>query len=346
MVNFLIIRSKAPLRISFAGGGTDLSLYCDNFGGCVLNATINMYVHCTIEPLNSNKIIFSTIDRGEYFEYDSLEQLKVDQNMSIHKEIYKKIIQEFNKGEPLPLILTTYSDVPAGSGLGSSSTMVVCILKAFVELLNLPLGKHDVARLAFEIERIDLKMSGGKQDQYAATFGGFNFIDFCNNQRVIVNPLIVKNSIVSELEDSIVMFNSGILRESYKVINEQKNNIINNRIQSLEALHQIKRDAVLIKEAILSGEIKKIADIMNDSWEAKKSIAESISNDYLDSIYKTALKNGAYGGKVSGAGGGGFMLFIVSPQKKLDVINALSSYNGQIVDIKFSYEGAQSWKIY
>lgn len=242
--------------------------------------------------------------------------------------------------------MTTYSDAPAGSGLGSSSTMVVAILKAFVEWLNLPLGEYDIANLAYEIERHDIGLSGGKQDQYAATFGGFNFIEFYEHDRVIVNPLRIKNWIMDELESSMVLFFTGVSRESAKIIDEQKRNIATRKMKSIQAMHEIKEDASTMKEALLKGDIMKFATILGKTWDAKKRMANSISNPHIEAVYTIAMQAGAYAGKVSGAGGGGFMMFVVDPAKRLDVVTALNSLGkGEVMRFHFMTDGSKSWKI-
>ncbi|MBM7609066.1 D-glycero-alpha-D-manno-heptose-7-phosphate kinase [Lysinibacillus composti] len=339
-----IFRSKAPLRLGLAGGGTDVSPYSDIYGGYVLNATIDMYAYCSIEVTDDNKISFYAADREEYFECSSTEFINLDGTLDLHKGVYNRIVKEFVK-EPLSFKLTTYSDAPAGSGLGSSSTMVVAILKAFTEWLNLPLGEYDIAHLAFEIERKDIGLNGGKQDQYAATFGGFNFMEFYDNDRVIVNPLRVKNWIVNELESSILLYFTGVSRESAKIIDEQANNAKKKNQNSIEAMHQLKKDAVNMKEALLKGEIVRFGELLGHSWEEKKKMASSISNDMINDIYEKAINAGAIGGKVSGAGGGGFMIFIVDPIKKLDVIRALEKESGSIKTVHFVSKGTQGWRI-
>ncbi len=215
-----------------------------------------------------------------------------------------RIVKQFNNNKPLSFKMITFSDAPAGSGLGSSSTLVVAILKAFEEWLNLPLGKYDLAHLAYEIERVDVGLSGGKQDQYAATFGGFNFIEFYAGDRVIVNPLRIKNRIINELENSIILYYTGISRESAKIIDEQSKNVKEKNLISLQAMHELKANALIIKEALLKGDIKKFANYLGKSWEVKKRIATIISNKYLDMVCVIAIEAGAYAAKVSGAGGG------------------------------------------
>lgn len=341
----MIIRSKAPLRLGLAGGGTDVSPYSDEYGGYVLNATIAMYAYCTIIETDDNKVSFQAADRNEYFECESTEQISLDGYLDLHKAIYNRIVSEYNNNQPLSLKMITYSDAPAGSGLGSSSTMVVSILKAYVEWLNLPLGEYDIANLAYQIERVDVGLSGGKQDQYAATFGGFNFIEFYEKDRVIVNPLRVKNWIINELESSMVLYYTGVSRESAKIIDEQTKNARERNQKSLQAMHELKADALVMKEAILKGDIITFAEYLGKSWAAKKRMASSISNSNIDKVYDIALNSGAYAGKVSGAGGGGFMMFIVDPVRRLNVIRELNKLDGTVMNFHFVKDGTMGWRV-
>ena len=338
----MIIRTKAPLRLGLAGGGTDLDVYASKYVGYVLNATISLYAHTTLEELNGGKIIFHSLDNDEYLELDTKEFLELDGKMDLYKGIYNRIVKDFIK-KPLSFKLTTYSDVPSGSGLGGSSTLVVAIIKVFVECLNLPLGEYDIAKLAYEIEREDIGIVGGAQDQYAATFGGFNFMEFYGDKRVIVNPLRVKNWIIDELEESMILYFTGI-RRSASIIEKEKENVIKKE-KSLEAMHEVKKDAIKMKEYLLKGDIKNFAKILAKSWEAKKRVSSAISNSEIDRIYNLAMENGAYSGKVSGAGGGGFMFFMVDPTKKYDLIKLLNQQDGQVFNFKFTKEGTKGWKI-
>lgn len=339
----MVIRSKAPLRLGLAGGGTDVSLYSDEFGGYVLNATINMYAYCTIEVTNVNTIEFHAKDIREQTKYKSAEKLEFDGKLDLFKGIYNRIIKDYVK-EPLSFKMTTYSDAISGSGLGGSSTMVVAIIKAFVEWLNLPLGEYDIAHLAYEIERIDVGLAGGKQDQYAATFGGFNFIEFYKDDKVIVNPLRVKNWILNELEASIMLYYTGRSRESANIIKEQVDNVKKHKT-SVQAMHDLKEGAVRMKEAILKGDIKLLAEIVDQGWYAKKKTASSISNSSIDKIYESAKDGGALAGKISGAGGGGFMMFIIDPTQKIEVQNTLKSFGGMTFAVEFTKNGTQGWKL-
>ncbi|MDR1884370.1 MAG: dehydrogenase [Prevotella sp.] len=341
----MIIRSKAPLRLGLAGGGSDVSPYSEEYGGSILNATISLYAYCTIEETDDRLISLNAPDIGKSIDYPVCETLPIDDNLDLHKAVYNRIVKDY-KISPRSFSITTYSDAPPGSGLGSSSTMVVSIIKAFAEWLNLPLGEYEIARLAYEIERIDLQLSGGKQDQYAATFGGFNFMEFRKDDQVIVNPLRIKQWIIDELEASIILYYTGASRESAKIIDEQKKNTLYGNIEAIEAMHRIKQSSLDMKEAILKGNILEFSNILGKAWNDKKKMASSISNNRIDEIFKAAVGAGALTGKISGAGGGGFIIFVVDPKKRVGVINALSLLNGRVVDFQFSKGGCHSWKIY
>jgi D-glycero-alpha-D-manno-heptose-7-phosphate kinase len=341
----MIYRSKAPLRLGLGGGGSDVSPYSDLYGGAVLNATIDQYAYCTIEETKTDSIVMHAADLNLKKRYPSLLSLPIDGHLDLQKGVYNRVIKEFGIKKPLSFNLTTFCDAPPGSGLGSSSTMVVSILKAFTEWLNLPLGDYDMAYLAYQIERIDLRFSGGKQDQYAATFGGFNFIEFYKDDRVIVNPLRMKRWIVDELEVSMVLFYTGASRSSDKIIREQQKNTRTGKKMQIQATHRIKQNSYVMKDLLLKGDIIQFAKTLGKEWENKKKMASSITNKSIEKIYETAIKSGAYGGKVSGAGGGGFMFFTVDPLKRLNLINALSRFNGKVLNFHFSENGCQGWKI-
>lgn len=341
----MIVRSKAPLRLGLAGGGSDVSPYSDLYGGIVLNATINLYAYCTIEETNDNKITIESYD-GECFEtYILTRELEIDGKASLLKGCYNRVMRVFN----LPLTsckITTYNDAPTGSGLGTSSTMVVAILKAFVEWRSLPLGDYEIARLAYEIERKDLQLSGGKQDQYAAAFGGFNYMEFLKDEMVIVNPLKVKRWIIDELESSIVLYFTGRSRDSAAIIDEQKKNTSTGNSKSIEAMHRIKQSAIDMKLAVLKGDMKEFARILGQAWEDKKKMAGGITNPVIEEAFAVATKAGALAGKVSGAGGGGFIIFFVEPRKKKVVTEALKTLDGFTMHFNFTDGGAHGWKIY
>lgn len=223
--------------------------------------------------------------------------------------------------------------------------MVVALVKAFVEALSLPLGEYDIARLAFEIERIDAQLQGGRQDQYAAAFGGFNFIEFHADERVVVNPLRIKNWILSELEASIVLFYTSVSRSSAAIIAEQTKNMSSNVTRSIDALHQLKSDAFAMKEAVLKGDLRTFAAIMNRSWNAKKQTAGSITNDRIERLMDITMRAGAIAGKVSGAGGGGFITFITDPASRVDVVRRLNEEEGTVMTCGFTKRGTEGWRL-
>ena len=340
----MLIRSKAPLRLGLAGGGSDVSPYSDLYGGAILNATINMYAYASIEPRTDGKIILNAVDKNEYFEFKSQKRLEIDGHLDLIKGIYNRIVKDY-LNKPLSFTLVTYVDAPPGSGLGTSSTLVTAILGAFSEWLNLPLGEYDIAHLAYEIERIDLEMAGGKQDQYAATFGGVNFMEFFNEGKVIVNPLRIKPKILNELAYSLVLYYTGTSRVSAQIIEAQRQNVTNNNGKSIEAMHHVKRQATIMKEALLKGELDKIGEILDYGWQHKKRMANLISNHAIDHLYQKILKAGATGGKISGAGGGGFMFFYCPDNTRHNVIKTMEKNGGEVKRFGFVTSGLQTWTI-
>ena len=341
----MLIRARAPLRLGLAGGGTDVSPYCDVYGGCVLNATIDRYAYAIIKTIDKPQVRLIATDQQEVCETPTLLPLQLDGKLNLHKAVYNHIFRHYNDGKPIALELSTFCDAPIGSGLGTSSTLVVTMIRAFVELLNLPLDDYDVAKLAFKIERLDCGLQGGRQDQYSATFGGFNFIEFYETERTIVNPLRIKNWIICELEASLVLFFTGVSRESARIIADQSNNLKTGATNSLEAMHGIKREALMMKECLLRGEFEGLVNSLRLGWENKKRSSESVSNQHIEEIYDAAIAAGALAGKVSGAGGGGFMLFFVPTERRMDVIKALSRFDGQVSNCHFTKNGSQAWRL-
>lgn len=339
-----IVRARAPLRLGLAGGGTDVSPFSDEYGGFVLNVTIGKYASVTVTPRSDGLVEMVAADRELSWNGPATEVLPAVKGLELHAGVYNRIVREFARKEPLSVTVVTHSEAPPGSGLGSSSTMVVALIQAFCEYLTLPLGEYDVARLAYEIERIDLGWAGGKQDQYAAAFGGLNFMEFYGD-RVIVNPLRIKPEHRAELESSLVLFFTGVSRESANIINEQVQNVKKGKEDSVRAMLALKAEAVHMKEAILKGDFEALAVAMRNSWDAKKRMANEISNEKINEIYEGAIKEGARAGKVSGAGGGGFMMFIVDPTKRPRVMKRLAQFSGSVSTCMFAEHGAHSWKV-
>ena len=340
----MIYRSKAPLRIGLAGGGTDVSPYSDQFGGAILNATVSLSAYATLEPIEEDKIILLALDRNESETHKLLQRLPINGTLDLLKGVYNRIQQDYN----FPLsgfILSTFVDAPAGSGLGTSSTLVVAILGVFVEKYKLPLSDYEIAQYAYSIERVDLQLAGGKQDQYAATFGGVNFMEFYKDDKVIVNPLRIKPHYLHELENNLVLYFTATSRESATIIKEQVKNVTNNNEKSIEAMHQLKEQAKMMKEALLQGKLNDIGEILDYGFQQKRLMAANISNQSIENIYDVAKASGATGGKISGAGGGGFMIFYCPNNTRYAVINALNNFGGAIKKYQFTKYGLTTWTV-
>ena len=343
--NGMLIRARAPLRLGLAGGGSDVSPYCETYGGCVLNATIDRYAYAILKPTDDGAIRFNAADQQQSETLPRSTDLPLTSGLRLHRAVYNEIASRFNGGKPLGIELTTYCDAPVGSGLGASSTIVVVMIKAFAEMLNLPLDDYSIAQMAYKIERIDCSLQGGRQDQYAAAFGGFNFMEFYEDDRAIINTLRIKDWIVCELEASTVLFYTGISRESATIISDQSRNVTNGEDDAIEAMHGLKREAVRMKECVLKGDFTGMIGCINDGWTSKKRSARTVSNPHIDELFAAAMSSGALAGKVSGAGGGGFMMFFVPPERRMDVIATLSRFPGAVSNCHFTMKGAEAWRV-
>ncbi|HPT14801.1 MAG TPA: dehydrogenase [Bacteroidales bacterium] len=339
-----VIRSKAPLRVSLAGGGSDVSPFSEMFGGAILNATINLYAHASIEPADDGMITIVLADRKIETTFDAAAVLPVDSEMVLHAGVYNRLVKDFFH-RPLSFRMITSVDAPPGSGLGTSSTLVVAILGAFAEWQKLPLGEYDIAHLAYDIERQDLGLAGGKQDQYSATFGGVNFMEFSQDDKVIVNPLRIRQIYLDELSHNLVLYYTATSRSSAGIIEAQQRNVLDGNKISIDAMHQMKKQAVMMKEALLRGNLCETGEILDYGWHHKKLMADEITNPLLEQIYTTAMKNGATGGKISGAGGGGFMLFYCPGNTRYAVIESLKQFGGEARRFEFTTSGLRTWSI-
>ncbi len=328
------IRSRSPLRIGIAGGGTDVDPYASTRGGCVFNSTINKYAYCTLVPRNDNMMFVKSRYYGRYKAKLNHGPLKFDGNMDLAKAVanHFEIEEGFN--------IDIHSDVPAGSGLGGSSTMIVAIIAAVAEWQGKKLSKQKIAELAYHLEREDIGLKGGKQDQYASAYGGFNLLDV--GETVKVNPVKIDADIINELQCRSVMCFTGMSRESAKVIDSQIQSYKSG--QNIVALDESKRLAKEISETLVKGNIDDAGTLLHESWEYKKQFSGNISNKHIDSLYKSAISKGAIGGKVSGAGGGGFMYFICKYDKKGDVIQELKKRGAEVTDFMFEPHGVTTWR--
>lgn len=340
----MIVRARAPLRLGFAGGGTDVSPFCDQYGGYVMNAAIDKFAYATIDRCQAGAFEFHSLD-ADARETTTFDRVVAEPGpLQLMKGVLVSLACEFPEIAESGIRIRSYSDAPPGSGLGSSSTMVVALVTAFSEYFGLPYGEYEVAKIAHDIERKDLALSGGRQDQYAAAFGGFNFMEFYENDRVIVNPLRIKDWVRAELEASLVLYFTGVSRSSATIIDEQSRNVVDGKKQAVDAMLRLKDEAVQMKEALLRGDIFRFGAIMKSSWLLKKQMAGSITNPAIDAVEKVAEDNGAIAAKVSGAGGGGFMMFVCDPSDRIRLSNALKAQGGTLLDFHFNSSGAVAWK--
>jgi D-glycero-alpha-D-manno-heptose-7-phosphate kinase len=336
------IRSRAPLRLGLAGGGTDLSPYCDEHGGAVLNATIGRYAYAHLSFRNDNMLHFSAHDVKQEDVIPLAAELPLDNGLPLHRAVYNRITRDFLRGRIHAIGVTSMVDAPPGSGLGASSALVVALVEAYRAAFGLPLGPYDVARLAFEIERIDLGLAGGRQDQYAAAFGGLNFMEFLPGDRVIVNPLRISPSYLYEFEASLLICFSGQSRAS-AIIQEQVQALAQSDEDALDGMHRLKSDAVEMKQALLRGDIQQVSEILNRSWRAKQQTSKLISNSAVERVFELARANGAVAGKISGAGGGGFLMLMSNPEQRYRLISALNENGAYASSIQFTEGGAEAW---
>jgi D-glycero-alpha-D-manno-heptose-7-phosphate kinase len=339
------VRARAPLRLGLGGGGTDVSPYADVYGGCVLNATIDRYAYAKVGTCHDDEIRFEAADENQTERHSLDAHVELGGTLNLHKAVYNEIVRDFNGGQPLPVELSTFCDAPPGSGLGSSSTLVVVMLRAFAELLNIRMDDYELAQRAVRIERVVCGLQGGRQDQYAAVFGGFNFMEFYQDEYAVINPLRVKNWIVCELEASLLLYHTGVSRESARIIADQAARVAGGEPATIDALHRIKFEAISMKECLLKGDFRGIVESMCDGWENKKRSSACVSTAEIDEVYAAARSAGALAGKVSGAGGGGYMVFLVPPDRRMAVCRALDRFDGVTSNCHFTEHGTQAWRI-
>ncbi len=335
----MIIRSKAPLRISFGGGGTDVSPYKDERGGAVLSATIDKYAYGTLRTHEDRRIQVQSLDFDIMAKYH-LED-KLDYNGEL--DLVKAVLNELDKDRRCGMDFFIHSDAPPGSGLGSSSTMVVALIGLMQRFLKLPLTNYDIAQLAYHVERVELGIKGGMQDQYAAVFGGFNFIEFYADT-VIVNPLRIEKDTINELEYHLMLCYTGRTRLSGNIINTQVENYVRRERDAVQAMDELKQTAIELKNALLQKRLDDFGRLLHEGWLQKKKMARQITNPQIDELYDTARKNGAIGGKILGAGGGGYLLLYCEFDKKHLVARELEKLGGQFVEFTFEQNGLQTWR--
>ncbi|MDR1954684.1 MAG: kinase [Candidatus Methanoplasma sp.] len=329
------IRSRAPLRIGIAGGGTDVDPYASEKGGCVFNTTINKFAYCTITPRCDKVMQIQSAYYGRYKAPLDGGPLKLDGN----QDLIKAVANHFEIKEGFDMEIR--SDAPAGSGLGGSSTMMVAMISAVSNWQDKKMSPDEIAQLAYHLERIDIGLKGGKQDQYAAAFGGFNLM-YVDAGGVKVRPIKIRKNVANELQCRSILCYTGTSRESAEIIDTQIEAF--KRGSNEKALDESKRLAKEICEAIKKGDIDAAGTLLDESWQYKKQFSDKISNKDLNDLYDKAIANGAIGGKVSGAGGGGFMYYICEYDKKAQVAQELQKCGAMVTDFMFEPHGVTSWR--
>ncbi|MHA1734473.1 MAG: GHMP family kinase ATP-binding protein [Promethearchaeota archaeon] len=338
----MIIRSKAPFRIAFAGGGTDVPPYCDERGGVVFNATIDRYAYVTVTPRDDEQFKVESLDYDVIAKFRNAEDLEYNGELDLVKASIKNLKQRdtlVKRGADIFI----HSDVPAGSGLGSSSTVCVALVGALAEYYRIPYTNYEVAQLAYHIEREDLGIKGGLQDQYAATFGGFNFMEFRENLRVVVNPLRLKDDILNELHYHLLLAYTGKSRFSDHILDNQIDRYKTDPGEVVPHYEKLKDMARKMKDAVITGNLHDFGLLLEEAWQNKKQVSEKISNPRIEEVHGVALENGAIGGRILGAGGGGHMLFYVDYKKKHQCARALQELGCEIKSFQFEHSGLQTW---
>ncbi len=335
-----ILRAKAPLRISFAGGGTDVSPYPEERGGAVLNATIDKFAYATLLARSgSGSAKVHSLD----FDVDAEYQAPQDFVFNGELDLVKAVLRHFHRSDA-EIEIFLHSDAPPRTGLGSSSTMTVALTGLFQRYLRIPLTSYELAEMAYRIERVELGDPGGRQDQYAAAFGGFNFIEFSAGATV-VNPLRIDPEVLNELAYRLMLCYTGITRYSGQIIESQTAAYRNRQAGTVEALDATKALAFDMKKELLTGNLDAMGHLLHDSWEAKKRFTEAVSTPGIDHFYEAARAAGALGGKLTGAGGGGYLLLFCDFRRRQEVAKAVTRAGGRIVDFAFCPEGVQSWAV-
>ena len=336
----MFIRAKAPLRISLAGGGTDVPPFPQLEGGCVLSTTINRYAYGTLQPRRDGNICVHSLDFGVSVTYDLQDKLTYDGKLDLVKAAIRKLVATEHRGFDLLL----HSDAPPGSGLGASSAMMVALVGLLKEFVHLPLTDYEIADLACVIEREELGIQGGLQDQYAATFGGFNYIEFLPD-RVIVNPLKISLDVINELQYNLLLCYTGTMRMSGHIIQDQVDRYERREAKTMQALRELKVLTIEMKNALLRRELDNFGELLHKEWQYKKLLSSKISNAQLDQLYEIAREQGALGGKITGAGGGGYMLLYCPVDRKHSVAEKLKELGCTIVDVSLEPMGLQTWRM-
>lgn len=335
-----LIRARAPLRISFAGGGTDVPPFPEQEGGAVLSATINRYAFASLRTRADRQVTVQSLDYGLSVEFGIDEPVLFDGDLDLAKAAVKRLLDRQFTGFDLFL----HSNAPPGSGLGSSSAMVVALVGLLAERYRLALTDYEIAEIAHQVEREDLGIKGGLQDHYAATFGGFNYIEFAGD-RVVVNPLRIHPDTVNELEHNLLLVYTGRTRLSDHLIDDQMARYAAGEPDSIEGLRLQKSLAKDMKDALLRRRHEDFGRLLDEAWQAKRRLSPKIATHYIDEAYEVAIANGALGGKVTGAGGGGYMVFYCQFDRRHLVAEELIKMGFTVTEVTFDLTGLTTWRL-
>ncbi|HEV2062607.1 MAG TPA: hypothetical protein VGR12_07120 [Solirubrobacteraceae bacterium] len=325
--------------MSFAGGGTDVPPFPQQEGGLVLSATINRYAHGMLRPRDDHQVTVESLDLGVAISYRADEPAAYDGQLDLVKAAVRRMAA-LEEARGFDLFLHT--SAPPGSGLGASSALMVALIGVLREYHGLLLDDYEVASLAHAVEREDLGLAGGLQDHYAASFGGFNFLEF-HADRVVVNPLRINTATVHEIESNLVLGFTGATRASDHIIDDQTARLAAGEKETLTGLRAQKELALAMKEALVRGRLREFGGLLDEAWQAKKRMSPRITTPAIDEAYDAAVAHGAVGGKVTGAGGGGFMLFYCPAGTKHRVVAALEALGLTIADFAFDHQGLTTW---
>ncbi len=331
----MVIRGRAPLRVSFGGGGTDVPPFCEEQGGAVIGSTINKYAYCSIVPRDDEQIIVHSLDYDMTVKYNTKENYVYDGRLDLVTAVLKAM--KIRQGCEVYL----QCDAPPGSGLGTSSAVVVALLSAMSRWKGVEMDAYALADLAYQVEREDLRIDGGYQDQYMSTFGGFNFIEFYGRNQVVVNPLRIRKDVYHELQYNLLLCYTGKIHVSANIIRDQVSNYTNK--DAFEAMCEVKALACAMKDELLKGNLNSFGKLLDYSWKSKKRMSSRISSPRIDELYEEAVRAGALGGKILGAGGGGYLLMYCPYNVRHKVAARLEQMGGQLTDWVFELRGAQSW---
>lgn len=334
---FPVFRGKAPLRISFAGGGTDLPYFFEKYGGLVISATINKYCYATLIKRADRKIIIDS-DATSNLDVlvEDIGQLKYNGQLDLVKAVINLMQPEFG------FELYLYNDIPPGRGLGASASLAVLVTKVLNQVMNTNYDDYKIAEIAFKAETEELKIKGGWQDQYASVTGGFNYMEF-NSDRTIIYPLRLKEEIIKELNSHLMLCYVGVSQQSGEIHTGIEKSFKENEEEKLMNLNKLKQITLEMKDSLLTGKLEDFGRLLRESWDCKRNMSKEITNPRIDYLYETGLKNGAFGGKLLGAGSRGYLLIFYSPRKRNQLKKSLEIAGGEIMDFDFEFRGVDIW---